>query len=49
MWLGIYTFTARMFGRAGRAMNAGGITKPFTLAAIQRINLHHDYCDYLMI
>jgi hypothetical protein len=35
MWLGIYTFTARMFGRAGRAMNAGGIAKPFSLPATQ--------------
>jgi len=31
MWLGIYTFIGRRFGWAGRAMNAGGIAKPFTL------------------
>jgi hypothetical protein len=33
MWLGIYTFMVRRIGRAGRAMNAGGIAKPFPLAA----------------
>jgi len=33
MWLGIYTFKGRRFGRAGRAMNASGIAKPFTLTS----------------
>jgi hypothetical protein len=36
MRLGIYTFMGRRIGRAGRAMNAGGIAKPFTLQAILR-------------
>jgi len=33
MWLGIYTFMGNRIGRAGRAMNAGGIAKPFPLVA----------------